>query len=53
MKIGVLADLSGFQIPVGAKAEMAVYSEHWRAFRIVRQILLRMKSWQKYIFIGG
>ena len=46
-------DLSDYHIPAGAKAEVAVYSEHWKAFSIIRRILLRMKSWQKYIFPGG
>ena len=34
-------------------AEVAIYSENWTAFSIVRRVLLRMKSWQKFIFIGG
>ena len=46
-------DLSEFHIPAGAKAEVAVYSDNWTPFSIIRRILLRMKSWQKYIFPGG
>jgi multidrug resistance efflux pump len=46
-------DLSEYDIPAGAKAEVAVYSENWKAFSIIRRILLRMKSWQKFIFPGG
>ena len=53
VKIEVLDDLSEFQLPAGAKAEVAVYSERWHAVAIVRRILLRMKSWEKYVFIGG
>jgi hypothetical protein len=53
VKIEVLDDLSEYQLPAGAKAEVAVYSDNWTAFSIVRRILLRMKSWQKFIFIGG
>jgi len=53
VKIEVLDDLSGFQLPAGAKAEVAVYSEKWQPFSVVRRVLLRMKSWQKYVFIGG
>ena len=52
VKIEVLDDLSGFQIPAGAKAEVAIYSGRWQIFAIVRRILLRMKSWQKYVFGG-
>jgi len=46
-------DLSDYHIPAGAKAEVAVYSENWKAFSIIRRVLLRMKSWQKFIFPGG
>jgi multidrug resistance efflux pump len=46
-------DMSEYDIPAGAKAEVAVYSENWKPFSIIRQVLLRMKSWQKYIFPGG
>jgi len=53
VQIEILDDLSEYQLPAGAKAEVAVYSEHWKAFAIVRRVLLRMKSWQKYVFIGG
>ena len=53
VQIKILDDMSGYQLPVGAKAEVAVYSDRWKAVAIVRKILLRMKSWQKYVFIGG
>ena len=53
VQIEILDDLSGYQLPAGAKAEVAVYSDSWKPFAIVRRVLLRMKSWQKYVFIGG
>jgi multidrug resistance efflux pump len=46
-------DLSEYNIPAGAKAEVAIYSEKWGPFSIIRRILLRVKSWQKFIFPGG
>jgi multidrug resistance efflux pump len=46
-------DISEYHIPAGAKAEVAVYSENWKPFSIIRRILFRMKSWQKFIFPGG
>jgi len=46
-------DLSEYNIPAGAKAEVAIYSDNWKPFSIIRRVLLRMKSWQKYIFPGG
>lgn len=51
--IAVDDDLSEYHIPAGSKAEVAVYSENWKAFSIIRRVLLRMKSWQKFIFPGG
>ena len=51
--ISVEDDLSDYTLPAGAKAEVAIYSENWRAFSIIRRILLRVKSWQKFIFPGG
>ena len=46
-------DISEYHIPAGAKAEVAVYSENWKPWFTIRNVLLRMKSWQKYIFPGG
>jgi multidrug resistance efflux pump len=51
--ISVDDDLSDYHLPAGSKAEVAVYSEHWEAFAIIRRILLRMKSWEKFVFPGG
>ena len=53
VKIKVLDDFSEYQLPAGAKAEVAVYSEHWHPVAIIRKVLLRVRSWEKYIFIGG
>lgn len=53
VKIEVLDDLSDYQLPAGAKAEVAIYSDNWTAIAIIRRILLRMKSWEKFVFIGG
>jgi multidrug resistance efflux pump len=46
-------DLSGYQIPVGAGAQVAVYTEHWHELSLLRKILLRMKSWENFIFTEG
>jgi len=46
-------DLSAYHLPAGAKAEVAVYSDNWKPFAIIRQVLLRMKSWEKFVFPGG
>jgi multidrug resistance efflux pump len=51
--IDIKEDLSGYQIPVGAAAQVAVYTEHWHELSLLRKILLRMKSWENFIFTEG
>jgi multidrug resistance efflux pump len=46
-------DMSGYQIPLGAAAQVAIYTEHWHHVSMIRKILLRMRSWQNYIFLEG
>jgi multidrug resistance efflux pump len=46
-------DISGYNIPGGAAAQVAVYTEHAHHFAIIRRILLRMRSWQNYVFFEG
>jgi multidrug resistance efflux pump len=52
-RIDIEDDLSGYQVPAGAAAQVAVYTEHWHHFAIIRRILLRMKSWMNYVFTEG
>lgn len=49
VRIHVLDDLSPYQLPAGATAQVAVYSDHWRPVAAIRRILLRMKSWLDYV----
>jgi hypothetical protein len=37
----------------GAVAQVAIYSDHWHELSLLRKILLRMKSWENYIFLEG
>ncbi len=46
-------DKSAYNIPGGAAAQVAVYTEHAHHFAIIRRILLRMRSWQNYVFLEG
>ena len=43
-------DMSNFQLPVGVKANVAVYSETWKPVAIIRKVLLRVMSWENYLF---
>ncbi len=49
--IEVLDDMSEFNLPTGSRAQVAVYSDHWHHVAIMRQILLRMSSWQNYLYL--
>jgi len=51
--IDVTDDTSEYQIPLGATAQVAIYTEHWHHVSLLRKILLRMRSWQNYIFLEG
>ena len=46
-------DMSGYQIPLGAAGQAAIYTEHWHHVSMIRKILLRMRSWQNFIFLEG
>ncbi|GEM79053.1 HlyD family secretion protein [Vibrio superstes] len=44
--------LDGQPIPAGTDAHVAVYSPKWEMFSIVRKVILRMQSWQNWVFEG-
>ena len=52
-EIEILDDVSGYQIPLGAAAQVAILTKHWEHVALLRRILLRMRSWQNYIFFEG
>ena len=49
--IEVTDDLSEFNLPAGSRAQVAVYSEHAHHVAILRKILLRMSSWENYLYL--
>ena len=51
--IDVTDDMSDYQIPLGSKGQVAIYTEHWHHLSLLRKILLRMRSWENYIFLEG
>ena len=51
--IDVTDDISQYQIPLGAAAQVAIYTHHWHHVSMIRKILLRMRSWQDYVFMEG
>ena len=46
-------DISGYQIPAGAAGQVAIYTEYWHHVSLLRRILLRMRSWENYLFLEG
>jgi multidrug resistance efflux pump len=49
--IDIEDDVSGYNIPGGAAAQVAVYTPFAHHFAIIRRILLRMRSWQNFLFM--
>lgn len=43
-------DVAGLNLPVGSQASIAVYTDRVHALSIVRKIILRMKSWENFVF---
>ena len=49
--IEILDDMSEFNLTTGSRAQIAVYSDHFHHVAIMRRILLRMTSWQNYLYL--
>ena len=49
--VDITDDISDFELPVGSRAQVAVYSDHFSHVAIMRRILLRMSSWQNYLYL--
>ncbi|MBF4282657.1 HlyD family secretion protein [Vibrio anguillarum] len=44
-------DLSDYHLPLGTAFEAAIYSDSFSHASIMRKVLIRMKSWQNYLYI--
>src|SRR5262249_12868739 len=51
--IDVSDDMRDYQIPLGSTAQVAIYTKHWHHLSLLRKILLRMRSWENYVFLEG
>ncbi|HEX2335658.1 MAG TPA: HlyD family secretion protein, partial [Hyphomicrobiaceae bacterium] len=51
--IDIEEDTSGYNIPGGAAAQVAVYTPYAHHFALIRKILLRMRSWENFVFLEG
>lgn len=43
-------DVSGLNLPIGAQASVAIYTDRAKALSILRKLVLRIHSWENYIF---
>jgi multidrug resistance efflux pump len=51
VEIRITDNMSEFGLPTGMRAQVAVYSDHFHHVAIMRKILLRMSSWQNYLYL--
>lgn len=50
VKFRLKDDISQYNLPMGTNVEIAVYSGNLEHVAIIRKILIRMKSWQNYVY---
>lgn len=48
--IELIEDVSEYRLPGGAKAQVAIYTDHMEPVKIIRMVLIRMKGWLNYVF---
>jgi multidrug resistance efflux pump len=51
--IDITDDISQYQIPMGAVADVALLTHHFHHVAMIRRILLRMISWRNYVYTEG
>ncbi|MBY6195999.1 HlyD family secretion protein [Vibrio hangzhouensis] len=51
VKLEIVDDMSEYILPTGSNAEIAVYSDSFTHVSIMRKVLIRMKSWQNYLYL--
>lgn len=51
VKLKINDDMSQYHIPLGSNVEVAVYSDSFEHVSVMRKVLIRMKSWQNYLYL--
>lgn len=51
VKLKIDDNLDEFSLPMGTNVEIAVYSHHFEHVSVMRKVLIRMKSWQNYLYL--
>jgi multidrug resistance efflux pump len=49
--IDLIDNIDEFNLAIGSRAQVSVYSDHFSHVAIMRRILLRMSSWQNYLYL--
>lgn len=49
--IEITDDISEYQIPLGSAAKVAILTPHIHHLALIRRVLLRMMSWENFIFM--
>jgi hypothetical protein len=49
--LDLVDDTSGYQAPLGAEGEAAIYTQYFHELSLLREILRRMRSWRNYVFV--
>ena len=49
--IEILDDMTEFDLATGSRAQVAIYSDSFTHVAVMRRILLRMSSWQNYLYL--
>lgn len=52
-QILILDSTKDYQIPLGSTAEIAILTHYWHHVGLLRRILLRIRSWENYVFLEG
>jgi len=52
-EITILDSTKNYRIPLGSTAEIAILTHYWHHIGLLRRILLRIRSWENYVFLEG
>lgn len=51
VKLRITDDMNDYALPLGSNVEIAVYSDSFEHVSVMRKVLIRMKSWQNYLYL--
>lgn len=49
--IEIVDDMSDYNLPIGSTARVAILTNHQKWLHIIRRIIIRINSWENYLFI--